>query len=64
MVSRPSTGANRPSTARSTATMRASNSVIVAITEGRGVASEIGLAWIDLITVECGLTQVVKEIKL
>jgi DNA mismatch repair ATPase MutS len=44
--------------------MRASNSVIVAITEGRGVASEIGLAWIDLITVECGLTQVVKEIKL
>ncbi|TPX33894.1 hypothetical protein SmJEL517_g03317 [Synchytrium microbalum] len=51
-ASRPKTSASRPKTATSR-----ENSVIVCISQGRGVASDIGMASMDIKTSECILHQ-------
>ncbi|TPX49095.1 hypothetical protein SeLEV6574_g01688 [Synchytrium endobioticum] len=50
---RPKTAASRPKTAQSSA----SSNVIICISEGRGVASEVGMASMDIKTSECILHQ-------
>ncbi|KAI9001578.1 muts domain V-domain-containing protein [Gaertneriomyces semiglobifer] len=56
--SRPGTSRSRPGTSRSTNADTSDGYYVLAISEGRGVASEVGIAAIDLHSNECLLFQV------